>query len=228
MRHSKAKYSDLKTKHKSYYDTSDNQMSNDSLRPKRYSLIDDFPLTPPTSAYKTNNDLVNEKKSNDNENTAQDFSKGSPLFLKIMSKLAELPDMSRNKNIQGNGTVAPGAPGNSNSSQTNPTTTASSISTDSKFEPKKEFTNDYKYIGDTTLNANTSFSLPAVKMTDKLLGSLGNKTNVVVVRRPNHIAPEPTCSTPIQGDTTFENQLTSESKRLSMFTNGGEGSNKAR
>jgi hypothetical protein len=69
---------------------------------------------------------------------------------------------------------------------------------------------------------NTSFSLPSIKMTDKLLGSLNhNKMSVVVVRRTGHAAPEPTCSTPINNGSNFpgfETHVTAESKRLSVYS----------
>ena len=107
-----------------------------------------------------------------------------------------------NKQITDMQSTPPGAPGN----RENATTTASSIST----------TNDSKLQADNThmhTNTNTNaFSLPAIKMSEKLLNSIGNKTNVVIVRRPKEPAPVPNFPMP-----TDEISGPETSNRLSVF-----------
>jgi len=112
-------------RHKSVYEylTPENRMSGE--KEKRFSLMENL------NATESEKKLLND--NSESAATGQDLTKGSPLFMKIMSKLAELPDLSRKL---GSDTTPPGAPGNSKSaSHTQPTTTtASTISTDSKLK----------------------------------------------------------------------------------------------
>lgn len=204
---------------------------------KRFSLMDDYnfmtqlnQLHESIEKRKNTNkiDAIASVKEGPKHREVSALEKGSPLFLKIMSKLSELPDMSRSSpNTSGPAVThsgAPGAPGNSIQTRMNQTTTVSSMSTDSKLtaEAKNELECELK--GD-----NTSFSLPSIKMTDKVMGSLNcsgtgasnnntsnnNKPNIVIVRRSAQSTPVPTSATPTFNMSMERNQM--NSKRLSIY-----------
>lgn len=199
---------------------------------KRFSLMDDYNFM--TQLNQLHESIEKRKNTNKVDATSvkegpqhrevSALEKGSPLFLKIMSKLSELPDMSRSSpNTSGPAATnsgAPGAPGNSLQ-----TTTASSMSTDSKLtaEAKNDLECELK-------EDNTSFSLPSIKMNDKVMGSLNcsgasasnnsnsnnmNKPNIVIMRRSAQSTPVPSSATPAFNMSMERNQM--NSKRLTIY-----------
>lgn len=163
---------DHSAKYKSYYDTTERHI-HQVPKEKRFSMLDDIDFNNKNSPSSNNNSSKseNQKVNNRNYNSLkidQNLEKGSPLFLKIMSKLSEMPDLSR-KNL----TAAPGAPGNNFSLRANQTTTDSATSTDSKLH-------------------NNTFSLPSIKMTEKSMNSLNGKSSngTVAPQTPTRFSPQ--------------------------------------
>ncbi len=179
-----------KIRHKSVYGYTTPDLNN-FVKEKRLSLIDNLNSTD------IEKKILNE---NDSQRNGQDLTKGSPLFLKIMSKLAELPDLSKKLAAS----TPPGAPDNSKSaSQTQPTTTASTISTDT--ELRKDILSqcvNNKLNLDTTIDTNNvSFTSMSIKMTDKPIAH--GMTNEIGVRGKLNEESEPSCSTPINTGENF-------------------------
>lgn len=198
---------------------------------KRFSLMDDYNFMNQLNQLHESIEKRKNIKKVDNESIKEEtqqlevstLEKGSPLFLKIMSKLSELPDMSRSSPKNSTISGAPGAPGNSVQSRMNQTTTASSISTDSKLTTEAK--NDLE--SQLQSDNNTSFSMPSIKANDKAVWpsnnseveastrNNNNKSNIVVMRRSAQTTPVPVSATPTFNHSADRNQM--NSKRLSIF-----------
>ena len=202
----------------SRYTTSTNASTNTALtsKEKRISSADKHessqhtsePPPPPPPPHETNK--LNKKVQTTSIKTESVFEKGSPLFLKIMSKLSEIPDLSkkmcdeserdenritklRTESVTPTGTIS-GATSGIASGTTSGIASGTILATMSNELQPVEFKSlKSDNANGKQMSANVQ-SLPAIKMSDKKLKAL-NKTNIVIVRRPTQPAPTPVCST---------------------------------
>jgi hypothetical protein len=139
---------------------------------------------------KSNNHSVNESSTSNNSNTnnKDETDKASPLFLKIMSKLSELPD-----------SMLFSTTNNNNDSENINNITINSVN-DSLNNISNERNSTDSKMASSNLNvssntesqsqSNSKQQQPGVRLSEKVLKSL-NKRNIVIVRRPTAPAPAP-------------------------------------
>ena len=200
----------------SRYTTSTNTASTNTAlttKEKRISSADKHESTHHSSDPPHETSKLNKKVQTTSIKTESVFEKGSPLFLKIMSKLSEIPDLSkkmcdeserdenrvsklRTESVTPTGTIS-GATSGIASGTTSGIASGTILATMSnELQPAVEF-KSLKSDANSNVNKQSSAnvqSLPAIKMSDKKIKAL-NKTNIVIVRRPTQPAPTPVCST---------------------------------